>query len=89
MAARDFTTPDLSDATSEAMALSYQFQNYGLRERFFGQVETIACFEDNSRVAEAVAEAGQGRVLVVDGGQIIADTTPERLRAQQAAKNNV
>ena len=29
------------------------------------------------------------RVLVVDGGQIIADTTPERLRAQQAAKNNV
>lgn len=29
------------------------------------------------------------RVLVVDGGQIITDTTPERLRAQQAAKNNV
>ena len=26
------------------------------------------------------------RVLIVDGGQIITDTTPERLRAQQAAK---
>ena len=67
MVARDFTTPDLSDGTPEASALSYQFQHYGLRERFFGQVETIACFEDNSRVAEAVAEPGEGRVLVVDG----------------------
>jgi len=67
MVPQDFTTPDLSDGTPEARALSYQFQSYGLRERFLGRVETIACFEDNSRVAESVAEPGEGRVLVVDG----------------------
>jgi regulator of ribonuclease activity A len=28
----------------------------------------VQCFEDNSRVREALAEPGEGRVLVVDGG---------------------
>ena len=63
----DFATPDLSDAHPEAAALPYQFFRYGGVERFAGPAETIACHEDNSRVAEAVAESGAGRVLVVDG----------------------
>ncbi len=29
---------------------------------------TVKCFEDNSRVKELLATAGEGRVLVVDGG---------------------
>lgn len=83
----DFTTPDLSDSAPEARALAYQFQSFGLRERFFGQVETIACFEDNSRVAEAVAEAGRGRVLVVDGqGSLKRSLLGDNL-AQKAADN--
>ena len=31
-------------------------------------VSTVRCFEDNSRVKEAVERRGDGRVLVVDGG---------------------
>jgi regulator of ribonuclease activity A len=31
-------------------------------------VSTVRCFEDNSRVKEAVESPGEGRVLVVDGG---------------------
>ncbi len=63
----DFTTPDLSDAYPQAQVLRYQFQRFGLRQHFAGPVSTVACFEDNSRVAEAVAEPGHGRVLLVDG----------------------
>ena len=62
-----FTTPDLSDAHPHVVALPYQFRQFGTRERFAGPVSTIACFEDNSRVAEAVSEPGLGRVLLVDG----------------------
>ena len=29
---------------------------------------TVKCFEDNSLVRDAVAEPGEGKVLVVDGG---------------------
>ena len=63
-----FTTPDISDAHPAANALPYQFLCFGALECFAGPAATIKCFEDNSRVAEAVAEPGAGRVLVVDGG---------------------
>ncbi|MFM7120343.1 MAG: ribonuclease E activity regulator RraA, partial [Gammaproteobacteria bacterium] len=35
---------------------------------FAGAIRTIACFEDNSVVAERVREPGGGAVLVIDGG---------------------
>lgn len=63
----DFATPDLCDDHPEAKVLPFQFRRFGLRERFAGPVSTVACFEDNSRVAEAVKEPGEGRVLLVDG----------------------
>lgn len=44
------------------------FKNYGGYTTFGGQIVTVKCFEDNSRVKETLATAGQGRVLVVDGG---------------------
>ncbi len=44
------------------------FRNFGGRKAFGGQIVTVKCFEDNSRVKELLATDGQGRVLVVDGG---------------------
>lgn len=44
------------------------FKNYGGRTTFGGQVVTVKCFEDNSKVKETLATQGAGRVLVVDGG---------------------
>ena len=44
------------------------FANYGGRARFCGAVLTVKCFEDNSPVKAALESAGEGRVLVVDGG---------------------
>jgi regulator of ribonuclease activity A len=65
---RAFSTPDLSDDHDESRAIELQFKNFGRREQFYGPVVTIKCHEDNSLVKACVAEAGQGRVIVVDGG---------------------
>lgn len=64
----DFRTADLCDEFGGDVAVAAPlFRSYGGRRRFAGMAATIRCFEDNSRVREAVAEPGDGRVLVVDG----------------------
>jgi regulator of ribonuclease activity A len=44
------------------------FAGFGGREAFGGEIVTVKCHEDNSRVKELLATPGQGKVLVVDGG---------------------
>jgi len=62
-------TADLCDAHAEELQVCEPlFQMYGGRHAFAGAVSTVRCFEDNSRVKEAVESPGAGRVLVVDGG---------------------
>jgi regulator of ribonuclease activity A len=62
-------TADLCDTHPDAVhACEPVFQAYGGRRTFAGPVSTVRCFEDNSRVKEAVESPGEGRVLVVDGG---------------------
>lgn len=61
-------TPDICDAHPEVQVLEPLFVNVGGIESFCGPVRTVKCFEDNSRVKEAVSEPGDGAVLVVDGG---------------------
>jgi regulator of ribonuclease activity A len=43
-------------------------QAHGGRQARSRRGEPVRCFEDNSRVKEAVNGPGEGRVLVVDGG---------------------
>lgn len=60
---------DLCDAhENEVQVADPIFNNYGGRMAFGGQIETVKCDEDNSLVKELVGNAGDGRVLVVDGG---------------------
>ncbi|QJQ94434.1 MULTISPECIES: ribonuclease E activity regulator RraA [Halomonadaceae] len=61
-------TPDICDAHPEVAVLDPIFANYGGREAFCGPIRTIKCFEDNSLIKQAVAEPGDGAVLVVDAG---------------------
>ena len=68
-----FATCDLCDAHKNDAAGSFRvlppvFKNYGGQQKFCGEVVTIKCSEDNTLVKAAVDSAGQGRVLVVDGG---------------------
>jgi regulator of ribonuclease activity A len=62
-------TADLCDAHGEALQICEPvFNAYGGRHAFAGPASTVRCFEDNTRVKEAVDGPGGGRVLVVDGG---------------------
>lgn len=83
----EFTTPDLSDANADAKVLPFQWQSFGRQRKFAGPVSTVACLDDNSRVAEAVAELGEGRVLLVDGqGSLNRSLLGDRLA--ELASNN-
>jgi regulator of ribonuclease activity A len=62
-------TADLCDAHGEGLQICEPvFNAYGGRHAFAGPASTVRCFEDNTRVKEAVDGPGGGRVLVVDGG---------------------
>ncbi len=67
--AMTFSTADLYDQFDEQLRVCAPiFSDFGGRDAFFGPAETVKCFEDNSRIKEALAEPGGGRVLVVDAG---------------------
>jgi regulator of ribonuclease activity A len=62
-------TADLCDAHADAVQVCEPvFHAFGGRSAFSGPISTVRCFEDNSRIKEAVESPGEGRVLVVDGG---------------------
>ena len=74
--ARAFATPDLDDhynndpanAAAPMQILDPIFRTFGGRKNFCGLITTVKCYEDNSLVKSQLAEPGDGRVLVVDGG---------------------
>lgn len=83
-----FATTDLCDEHPERVqVLGLPWLDLGGRPCFHGRISTIKAFEDNSRVREAVAEAGQGRVLVIDGGGSLARAMLGDLLAAKAVEN--
>jgi regulator of ribonuclease activity A len=60
--------PDICDKYEEQVELlDLPLQNYGQRDAFFGEVVTVRCFHDNSKVREVLSQNGKGKVLFVDG----------------------
>jgi regulator of ribonuclease activity A len=83
-----FKTADLCDQYAvELQILEPLLSCYGGRKRFAGPASTVLCFEDNSRIKEAVGEPGGGRVLVIDGGGSRRCALLGDLLARQAADN--
>ena len=64
------------------------FQSYGARKTFAGQIVTVKCYEDNSRVKELLATDGTGKVLVVDGGASMRCALMGDMIAESAVKNH-
>ena len=68
-----FATADLCDGHVASpgrleVARPNYLNDYGGRKSFWGEIETIRCFESNPLVRKTLSEPGNGRVLVVDGG---------------------
>lgn len=84
----NFQIADLYDEHSEKLSvLEPIFNSYGANAKFHGEVVTIKCYEDNSLVAEQVKMAGEGRVLVVDGGGSLRRALLGDNLARQAVEN--
>ncbi len=65
----ELLTADLYDEHGDALQVMLPgLRDFGGRRRAAGAISTVRCYEDNSLVRAAVAEPGQGRILVVDGG---------------------
>ncbi|MEW6995372.1 putative 4-hydroxy-4-methyl-2-oxoglutarate aldolase [Colwelliaceae bacterium MEBiC 14330] len=81
--------PDLFDHFAEQLTLAkLPLVDYGKKIIFSGEIVTIACFEDNSKVKELLATDGRGKVLVVDGKASMNKALLGDLIAKSAIKNN-
>ncbi len=78
MTKENFVTCDLLDANPESQVClpnieGKSFYSFGAKDKFCGEIVTVKCFEDNSRVksllnSDGKDKNGEGKVLVVDGG---------------------
>jgi len=59
-------TADFCDAHPHAQVVQNKFEGFGAYGKCLGPVETISTRDDNSLVKVALAEPGDGRVLLVD-----------------------
>lgn len=83
-----YITPDLCDAYPDLIqVVEPMFSNFGGRDSFGGQIVTVKCFEDNSRVKELAELDGSGKVLVVDGGGSMRCALLGDMIAERAAHN--
>ncbi|WP_344137253.1 ribonuclease E activity regulator RraA [Pedococcus bigeumensis] len=81
-------TADLYDEHGEDLqSCAVQFRHYGGRVVFSGVVSTVRCHRDNAIVKAALAEPGDGRVLVVDGGASLESALMGDLIAASAVAN--
>lgn len=81
-------TADLYDEHGdELQSCTVQFRQFGARTAFTGTLTTIRCHRDNALVKAALAEPGEGRILVVDGGASMESALMGDLIAATAAGN--
>ena len=81
-------TCDLCDRfEGRVRVLELPLRDYGGRTAFAGLVSTVKALEDNSLVRQAVAEPGDGRVLVIDGGGSLRRAMLGDMLAEQAVAN--
>ncbi len=84
----NFATADLSDAHSDQVQIAEPiFRQYGGQTQFHGPIATVKIFEDNVLVRQMLASAGNGRVLVVDGGGSLRCALVGDMLAQLAIDN--
>lgn len=59
--------PDLFDQYPDDLQLAEPlFNDYGGKTIFSGEIVTVSCFNDNSKVKELVSTDGKNKVMVVN-----------------------
>ena len=95
---KNFVTCDLLDANPESQVClpnieGKSFHSFGGKKKFCGEIVTVKCFEDNSRVksllnSDGKDKDGNGKVLVVDGGGSMRCALLGDMIAQSAIDND-
>ncbi|MEW2078824.1 ribonuclease E activity regulator RraA [Streptomyces sp. NPDC013433] len=81
-------TADLVDQYGTALRVcDLQFRQFGGHHSFAGPVRTVSCHEDNGLLRDLLHTAGDGAVLVVDGGGSLRTTLVGDLIAGAAQDN--
>jgi regulator of ribonuclease activity A len=84
----NFSLPDLCDEYADEIQIAEpNFTAFGKRFKYYGEIVTIKCFEDNSLVKKTLSEDGTGKVLVVDGGGSLRCALLGDILAAMAAEN--
>lgn len=80
--------PDLFDSHRQKLTLAAPiFNDYGGNRIFYGEIVTVHCWNDNSKVKELVAQNGDGKVMVIDGNASMTNALLGDMLAEQAVKN--
>lgn len=80
--------PDLFDQHEQQLQLAQPlFNDYGGSTVFSGEIVTVSCFNDNSKVKELVATDGHSKVMVVDGQASLTRALLGDMLAEQAVEN--
>jgi regulator of ribonuclease activity A len=83
-----FKTADLCDEHSEKIQIaSPGLSSYGGKPQFYGEIVTLKLFEDNSLLRDMLNDAGEGRVIVVDGGGSLRCALLGDMLASKAVQN--
>ncbi len=82
-----FQTADLTDEHANLQVATPMFQRYGSKVQFHGEIATVKVFEDNVLVKDALAEPGNGKVLIIDGGGSLRCAMVGDIIAASAVKN--
>ena len=66
-----FSTPDLKDKYQKKVFQGFKsMKSFGSKDSFFGQIKTVTCHDDNSKVKEILGTNGKGKVLVINSNLI-------------------
>ncbi|MGI2260258.1 ribonuclease E activity regulator RraA [Shewanella sp. GXUN23E] len=85
----EYNTSELCDMFLDVVdVVEPMFSNYGGCSSFGGAISTVKCFEDNGVIADVLAEDGEGRVLLVDGGGSLRRALLDATLAEVAVNNN-
>jgi len=80
--------PEICDQFADKVRiLPAMFTSFGGKATFYGEVVTVKAFEDNSKIRELVADNGEGKVIVVDGGGSLRHAMLGDMLADKAAAN--
>ena len=83
-----FKTADLCDAHSDKVQiLSPGLNSYGGKQQFYGRIVTLKLFEDNTLLRDLLNDAGEDRVIVVDGGGSMRCALLGDMLASKAVRN--